>query len=51
MSDAENDLESAGSYTTTPDYHYAGATELEIKVNLVHYNPTAGEVKVTVTYV
>jgi hypothetical protein len=51
MSDYENDLESAGSYTTTPDYHYAGATELEIKVNLTHYNPTAGEIKVTVTYV
>jgi hypothetical protein len=51
MSDAENDLESAGSYATTPDYHYAGATELEIKVNLTHYNPTAGEIKVTVTYV
>ncbi len=51
MSGDENDLESAGSYTTTPDYHYAGATELEIKVNLTHYNPTAGEVKVTVTYV
>ena len=51
MTGDENDLESAGSYTTTPDYHYAGATELEIKVNLTHYNPTAGEVKVTVTYV
>ena len=51
MSGDENDLESAGSYTTTPDYHYAGATELEIKVNLTHYNPTAGEIKVTVTYV
>ena len=39
------------SYTTTPDFHYAGATELEIKCSLSHLNATGGEVKVTVTYV
>jgi hypothetical protein len=51
MGDAENDIESTGSYTTTPDYHYAGAAELEIKANFTHYGSTAGEIKVTVTYV
>lgn len=51
MSDYENDLESGGSYTTTPDFHYSGATELEIKANLEHYNATAGEIKVTVSYI
>ena len=29
------------------DFHYSGATELEIKVALSHLNATAGEVKVT----
>ena len=47
----ENDLESAGSYITNPDYHYAGATELEIKCTLAHYGSTSGDIKVTVTYV
>lgn len=51
MSDAENDIESAGSYTTTPDYHYAGAAELELKANFTHYGATGGTIKVTVTYV
>lgn len=51
MSDYENDIESAGSYTTTPDFHYSGSTELEIKANLEHFDATAGEIKVTVTYV
>lgn len=51
MSDYENDLESDGSYTTTPDFHYAGSEELEIKANLEHFDATTGEVKVTVTYV
>jgi hypothetical protein len=51
MGDAENDLEFAGSYTTTPDYHYAGAAELELKASLDHYNASAGSIKVTVTYV
>lgn len=47
----QNDVESSGSYTTTPDFHYSGATELDIKVSLEHLNATAGEIKVTVTYV
>ena len=47
----QNDVESSGSYTTTPDFHYSGATELDIKVALSHLNATAGEIKVTVTYV
>ena len=51
MSDYENDLESGGSYTTTPDFHYTGSTELEIKANLEHFDATSGEIKVTVTYV
>jgi hypothetical protein len=51
MSDYENDLESNGSYTTTPDFHYSGATELEIKANLEHYDATLGEIKVTVSYI
>ena len=51
MSDYENDIESAGSYTTTPDFHYTGSQELEIKANLEHFDATAGEIKVTVTYV
>lgn len=51
MGEDENDLESNGSYTTTPDFHYTGSTELEIKANLEHYGATAGEIKVTVTYV
>ena len=51
MSDYENDIESAGSYTTTPDFHYSGSSELEIKANLEHFDATAGEIKVTVTYV
>ena len=51
MGSDENDLESAGSYVTNPDYHYAGATELEIKCALSHYGSTAGDIKVTVTYV
>ena len=51
MSEDENDLEWNGSYTTTPDFHYTGSSELEIKANLEHYNATAGEIKVTVTYV
>ena len=51
MSDYENDLESTGSYTTTPDFHYSGETELEIKANLEHYDATAGEIKVTVSYI
>jgi len=51
MSDYENDLESSGSYTTTPDFHYTGSSELEIKANIEHFDATSGEVKVTVTYV
>jgi hypothetical protein len=51
MGDLENDLESAGSYTTNPDFHYTGATELELKANLSHLGATQGEIKVTVTYV
>lgn len=51
MGDYENDLESAGSYTTNPDFHYVGATELELKVKLSHFNATDGSIKVTVTYV
>jgi|TARA_B110000037_G_scaffold52402_1_gene64374 hypothetical protein len=51
MGDAENDIESTGSYTTTPDYHYEGASELDIKVQLAHYAATSGDVKITVTYV
>jgi hypothetical protein len=51
MTEDQNDVESAGSYTTTPDFHYIGATELEIKCSLSHLNATGGEVKVTVTYV
>jgi hypothetical protein len=51
MSDYENDLESSGSYTTTPDFHYTGSSELEIRANLEHYNATNGLIKVTVTYV
>jgi len=51
MSDYENDLESNGSYTTTPDFHYSGETELEIKANLEHYDATLGEIKVTVSYI
>ncbi|MDA9373896.1 hypothetical protein N9R43_00785 [bacterium] len=51
MSDYENDLESGGSYTTTPDFHYVGSAELEIKANLEHFGATSGEIKVTVTYV
>jgi len=47
----ENDLESAGSYITNPDYHYAGVPELEIKCSLAHYGATTGDIKVTVTYV
>ena len=50
MTEDPNDVEGQGSYTTT-DFHYAGASELEIKVALSHLNATAGEVKVTVTYV
>jgi hypothetical protein len=51
MGDAENDIESTGSYITNPDYHYSGATELEIKANFTHYGATSGQIKVTVTYV
>ena len=51
MTEDQNDIESAGSYTTTPDFHYSGATELEIRASCGHYNATAGEIKVTVTYV
>ena len=51
MSDYENDLESSGSYTTTPDFHYTGTSELEIRANLEHYDATDGVIKVTVTYV
>ena len=51
MSDYENDLESSGSYTTTPDFHYTGSAELEIKANIEHFDATSGEIKVTVTYV
>ena len=51
MTEDQNDIESAGSYTTTPDFHYSGATELEIRASCGHYNATAGELKVTVTYV
>jgi hypothetical protein len=47
----ENDIESAGSYITNPDYHYAGAAELEIKCTLGHFGSTTGDIKVTVTYV
>ena len=51
MSDLENDLESTGSYTTNPDFHYTGNTELELKANLSHLGATQGQIKVTVTYV
>jgi hypothetical protein len=51
MSDIENDIETTGSYVTNPDYHYAGAAELEIKCAFAHYGATAGDIKVTVTYV
>ena len=51
MTEDQNDVESSGSYTTTPDFHYAGATELEIKCSLSHLKATSGQVKVTVTYV
>jgi len=51
MSDYENDIETVGSYVTNPDYHYAGATELEIKCSFAHYNANVGDLKVTVTYV
>jgi hypothetical protein len=51
MSDYENDIETNGSYVTNPDYHYDGATELEIKCSFAHYGATAGDIKVTVTYV
>lgn len=51
MSEDENDLEGNGSYMTSPDFHYTGSSELEIKANLEHYGATAGEIKVTVTYV
>ena len=51
MTEDQNDIEGGGSYTTTPDFHYEGATELEIKCSLKHLNANAGEVKVTVTYV
>ena len=49
----DNDLETAGNYTTTPGYvHPSGSgSELEVKVKIDHYNATAGEVKVTVSYV
>ena len=51
MADYENDIETIGSYVTNPDYHYAGATELEIKCAFAHYGATSGDLKVTVTYV
>ena len=51
MADYENDIETIGSYVTNPDYHYAGATELEIKCAFAHYCATSGDLKVTVTYV
>lgn len=51
MSGDQCDLESQGSYTTTPDFHYSGAAELEIKAYIEHFNATAGEIKITVTYV
>jgi hypothetical protein len=51
MSDYENDIETTGSYVTNPDYHYAGAAELEIKCSFAHYGATGGDIKVTVTYV
>jgi len=51
MADYENDIETIGSYVTNPDYHYAGATELEIKCAFAHYGAISGDLKVTVTYV
>jgi hypothetical protein len=51
MSDYENDIESSGSYTTNPDFHYVGETELEVRAKLSHFNATDGIIKVTVTYV
>ena len=45
------DLESEGSYNLTPDYHYAGDTELEIVATLNHNAATVGNIKITVTYV
>jgi len=45
------DLELQGSYAVTPDFHYAGATELELFSTLSHYGATAGEIKVTISYV
>jgi hypothetical protein len=51
MSADSNDLESSGSYVTNPDYHYEGATEIEIKAKLSHFDATEGEIKVIVTYV
>ena len=51
MADYENDIETTGSYITNPDYHYSGASELEVKCSLSHFGATAGDIKVTVTYV
>lgn len=45
------DLESEGSYNLTPDYHYAGANEIEIIATLNHNAATSGQIKITVTYV
>ena len=49
----DNDLETVGNYTTTPGYVHpsSSGTELEVKTKIDHYNATAGEVKVTVSYV
>jgi len=51
MSSDSNDVESIGSYETNSDYHYEGETEIEIKAKLSHFDATAGEIKVIVTYV
>ena len=45
------DLESAGSYGLTPDYYYSGVTELELYTTINLYGATAGDIKVTITYV
>lgn len=51
MSADQNDIETAGSYTTTPSFHYIGEGELAIIATLLANGATSGSVKITVTYV
>lgn len=51
VSDALIDLETVGSYSLTPDFHYEGEDELGIVATLAHYNSTNGEIKISVSYV